>query len=163
MAAGFQGDPAAALLEVLDPAQNHSSATTTSRRRSDLSSVLFIATSNQLGTVHPALLDRMEIVQLAGYTEEEKVHIARRYLLPRQASEHGLTPEIMVVTDGALRTIIRRVHAQGRRPGPRAAARGRLPGSWRPRPPPARRPPPPPKPVTAVDSTAGPSHLNAMR
>ena len=106
MAAGFQGDPAAALLEVLDPAQNHSFRDHYLETPVDLSRVLFIATSNQLGTVHPALLDRMEIIQLAGYTEEEKVHIARRYLLPRQMSEHGLAAEIMVVTDGALRTII---------------------------------------------------------
>jgi len=106
MAAGFQGDPAAALLEVLDPAQNHSFRDHYLETPVDLSRVLFIATSNQLGTVHPALLDRMEIIQLAGYTEEEKVHIARRYLLPRQMSEHGLSPEHMVVTDGALRTII---------------------------------------------------------
>ena len=106
MAAGFQGDPAAALLEVLDPAQNHSFRDHYLETPVDLSRVLFIATSNQLGTVHPALLDRMEIIPLAGYTEEEKVHIARRYLLPRQMSEHGLAPETMAVTDGALRTII---------------------------------------------------------
>jgi endopeptidase La len=106
MAAGFQGDPAAALLEVLDPAQNHSFRDHYLETPVDLSKVLFIATSNQLGTIHPALLDRMEIIQLAGYTEEEKVHIARRYLLPRQMSEHGLPPESMVVTDAALHTII---------------------------------------------------------
>jgi len=68
--------------------------------------VLFIATSNQLGTVHPALLDRMEVIPLSGYTEEEKVHIARRYLLPRQVSEHGLPAQAMEVTDGALRLVI---------------------------------------------------------
>src|SRR6186713_1408385 len=105
-AGGFSGDPAAALLEVLDPAQNNSFRDHYLEINMDLSRVLFIATSNQLGTVHPALLDRMEIIQLSGYSEEEKVHIARRYLLPRQMSEHGLTPEMMVVTDGALRTII---------------------------------------------------------
>jgi endopeptidase La len=106
MAAGIQGDPAAALLEVLDPAQNHSFRDHYLEAPVDLSRVLFIATSNQLGTVHPALLDRMEIIELHGYTEEEKVHIARRYLLPRQMSEHGLAPELMAVTDGALRTIV---------------------------------------------------------
>jgi ATP-dependent Lon protease len=106
MSAGFQGDPAAALLEVLDPAQNHSFRDHYLETPVDLSKVLFIATSNQLGTVHPALLDRMEIIQLAGYTEEEKVHIARRYLLPRQMGDHGLPPESMAVTDAALRTVI---------------------------------------------------------
>jgi endopeptidase La len=106
MSAGIQGDPAAALLEVLDPAQNHTFRDHYLEAPVDLSRVLFIATSNQLGTVHPALLDRMEIIQLAGYTEEEKVHIARRYLLPRQMAEHGLAAEAMNVTDAALRTII---------------------------------------------------------
>jgi len=106
MAAGIQGDPAAALLEVLDPAQNHSFRDHYLEAPVDLSRVLFIATSNQLGTVHPALLDRMEIIQLAGYTEEEKVHIARRYLLPRQMADHGLAADAMAVTDAALHTII---------------------------------------------------------
>jgi endopeptidase La len=106
IAAGYQGDPAAALLEVLDPAQNHSFRDHYLEVPVDLSRVLFIATSNQLGTVHPALLDRMEIIQLAGYSEEEKVHIARRYLLPRQITEHGLTSETMEVSDAALRVVI---------------------------------------------------------
>jgi ATP-dependent Lon protease len=72
----------------------------------DLSRVLFIATSNQLGTIHPALLDRMEIISLAGYTEEEKVHIARRYLIPRQIDEHGLDPDRVIVEDDAVRRMI---------------------------------------------------------
>ncbi|MDE3156233.1 MAG: endopeptidase La, partial [Acidobacteriota bacterium] len=72
----------------------------------DLSRVLFIATANQLGPVQPALLDRMEIIELAGYTEEEKVHIARRYLIPRQLTENGLQPEALELTDEALRTIV---------------------------------------------------------
>jgi ATP-dependent Lon protease len=72
----------------------------------DLSRVLFIATANQIGTVHPALLDRMEMISLAGYTEEEKVHIARRFLIPRQLSEHGLPPDAIEFKDGALRLII---------------------------------------------------------
>jgi ATP-dependent Lon protease len=103
---GYQGDPAAALLEVLDPAQNHSFRDHYLETPVDLSHVLFIATSNQLGTVHPALLDRMEIIHLSGYTEEEKVHISRRYLLPRQILEHGLPADAMEITDAALRTVI---------------------------------------------------------
>src|SRR6185369_12285309 len=89
---GVQGDPAAALLEVLDPAQNHSFRDHYLEINIDLSRVLFIATSNQLGTIHPALLDRMEIITLSGYSEDEKVHIAARYLVPRQLDENGLTP-----------------------------------------------------------------------
>jgi ATP-dependent Lon protease len=106
VAAGFQGDPAAALLEVLDPAQNHSFRDHYLEVPVDLSKVLFIATANQLGTVHPALLDRMEMIQLAGYSEEEKLHIARKYLLPRQMSEHGLTPGTMEITDAGLQLVI---------------------------------------------------------
>jgi ATP-dependent Lon protease len=103
---GFQGDPAAALLEVLDPAQNHGFRDHYLEVPFDLSRVLFIATANQLGPVHPALLDRMEIISLSGYTEEEKVHIARRFLLPRQTSEHGLSEGTLTITEAALRRII---------------------------------------------------------
>src|SRR5215203_1010069 len=103
---GYQGDPAAALLEVLDPAQNHSFRDHYLEINVDLSRVLFIATSNQLGTIHPALLDRMEIIQLSGYSEEEKLHIARKYLLPRQIGEHGLPAGAMEITDAALRVVI---------------------------------------------------------
>ncbi|HLG59704.1 MAG TPA: endopeptidase La [Vicinamibacterales bacterium] len=106
IAAGFQGDPAAALLEVLDPAQNHSFRDHYLEIPVDLSRVLFITTANQLGTVHPALLDRMEIIPLSGYTEEEKLHIARKYLLPRQISEHGLPLDSMEITDAGLRVVI---------------------------------------------------------
>jgi ATP-dependent Lon protease len=103
---GFQGDPAAALLEVLDPAQNHAFRDHYLEINVDLSRVLFIATANQLGTIHPALLDRMEIISLAGYTEDEKVHIARRYLIPRQLDENGLTADAVTIEDEAIgRTI----------------------------------------------------------
>ena len=106
LAAGFQGDPAAALLEVLDPAQNHSFRDHYLEVPLDLSRVLFIATANQLGTLHPALLDRMEIVSLSGYTEDEKRHIARRFLIPRQLEEHGLPDGALEITDAALGVII---------------------------------------------------------
>jgi ATP-dependent Lon protease len=106
ISAGFQGDPAAALLEVLDPAQNHSFRDHYLEINVDLSRVLFIATANQLGTIHPALHDRMEIISLAGYSEEEKLHIARRYLIPRQLEEHGLTPEQVAIDNDAVRRII---------------------------------------------------------
>jgi ATP-dependent Lon protease len=105
--AGYQGDPAAALLEVLDPAQNNTFRDHYLEVQIDLSRVLFIATANQIGPVHPALRDRMEIVYLSGYTEDEKVGIARRYLIPRQVAEHGLTADSMTVADDALRAIIR--------------------------------------------------------
>jgi ATP-dependent Lon protease len=105
ISAGYQGDPAAALLEVLDPAQNHSFRDHYLEIPVDLSRVLFIATSNQLGTIHPALLDRMEVISLTGYSEEEKLHIARKYLLPRQMTDHGLPPASLEITDAALRQV----------------------------------------------------------
>ncbi|HVC21791.1 MAG TPA: endopeptidase La [Vicinamibacterales bacterium] len=106
LSVGFQGDPAAALLEVLDPAQNHAFRDHYLEIPFDLSRVLFIATANQLGPVQPALLDRMEIIELPGYTGEEKLHIARRYLLPRQLTENGLPPGALELRDDALRLVV---------------------------------------------------------
>jgi endopeptidase La len=102
----FSGDPAAAMLEVLDPAQNNTFRDHYLELTMDLSHVLFIATANQLATVHPALLDRMEMIGLVGYTEEEKLHIARQYLVPRQLKEHGLTAEVLALEDAAIRRIV---------------------------------------------------------
>ncbi|HVH58208.1 MAG TPA: endopeptidase La [Vicinamibacterales bacterium] len=106
MSVGIQGDPAAAMLEVLDPAQNHTFRDHYLEIPIDLSKVLFIATANQLGTIHPALLDRMEIIPLAGYTEDEKLHIAKMYLIPRQRDEHGLKEEQIAIGDEAVRRVI---------------------------------------------------------
>ncbi len=103
---GYQGDPASALLEVLDPAQNHAFRDHYLEINVDLSHVLFIATGNQLATIQPALLDRMEVISLAGYSEDEKLHIARRYLIPRQLEENGLKATVVVFDDQAVRRII---------------------------------------------------------
>lgn len=100
------GDPASALLEVLDPAQNHTFRDHYLEVACDLSKVLFIANANQLGTIHPALRDRMEVIPLAGYTDEDKQQIARQYLIPRQLTEHGLPDSSVAIADGALRLII---------------------------------------------------------
>jgi len=102
----FQGDPAAALLEVLDPAQNDSFTDHYLGVPFDLSEVLFVATANFLQSIPGPLLDRLETVNFAGYTEREKLEIAKRYLVPRQLHENGLTQEQLTVTDAALSEII---------------------------------------------------------
>jgi ATP-dependent Lon protease len=99
----FRGDPAAALLEVLDPAQNHTFRDHYLEVDLDLSDVVFLATANMLEGIPGPLLDRMELVQLDGYTEDEKVQIARDHLLPRQLSKAGLQPDEVTITEDALR------------------------------------------------------------
>ena len=105
---GFQGDPAAALLEILDPAQNHSFHDNYLDLPFDLSKVFFIVTANTLDTIPQPLLDRMEVLRLAGYSDDEKIQIARRYLITRQLSETGLSSDNLEVPDETLRRIIRR-------------------------------------------------------
>ncbi|MFZ1940486.1 MAG: endopeptidase La [Terracidiphilus sp.] len=103
----FRGDPASALLETLDPEQNNTFRDNYLDVPFDLSKVLFICTANMLDTVPPPLIDRMEIIPLQGYSEEEKVHIANRYLIPRQIKENGITAEQIEFPEEAVRYIIR--------------------------------------------------------
>ncbi len=104
----FRGDPASALLEILDPAQNHTFHDNYLNMPFDLSQVLFIATANTLDRIPQPLLDRMELLRLAGYTREEKAEIAKRYLIPRQIKETGLTTEQVTIPDDTLAQVIAR-------------------------------------------------------
>ncbi|HLL71321.1 MAG TPA: endopeptidase La [Pyrinomonadaceae bacterium] len=108
LGADFRGDPASALLEILDPQQNHTFRDHYLDLPFDLSKVFFIATANQLGPIPPPLRDRMEIISLAGYSDQEKLHIALQYLVPRQIGENGLRAEQFSISDDALMLIATR-------------------------------------------------------
>jgi ATP-dependent Lon protease len=107
MGADFRGDPASAMLEVLDPEQNRTFRDHYLDLPFDLSKVLFICTANTVDTIPPALLDRMDVIGLSGYTEDEKLGIAKRYLTPKQIDAHGLTDAQISISDNALRLVIR--------------------------------------------------------
>lgn len=114
--ADFRGDPSSALLEVLDPEQNNSFRDNYLNVTFDLSNVIFMTTANVLDTVQSALRDRMEVIRLAGYTEEEKLEIARRHLLPKQMEENGITPRDLNISRKALAALIQRyTHEAGLR------------------------------------------------
>lgn len=106
MAADFRGDPASALLEVLDPEQNHTFSDHYLEVDFDLSDVMFVATANTMN-IPPALLDRMEVIRIAGYTEDEKINIATRYLIPKQIKNNGLKEQEILIAEEAVQDIIR--------------------------------------------------------
>jgi len=107
MSSDFRGDPASALLEVLDPEQNHNFSDHYIEVPFDLSDVLFITTANVVWNIPRPLLDRMELITISGYTEDEKVEIAKRHLLPKQRKDHGLTEENLEVSENVIRSIVR--------------------------------------------------------
>ncbi len=104
----FRGDPSSALLEVLDPEQNSTFHDNYLELEYDLSKVMFIATANSLASIQPALLDRMEIIQISGYSTEEKIEIAKRHLIPIQRKEHGLTAKLVTLREPTLKAIIQK-------------------------------------------------------
>ena len=106
LSADFKGDPSSALLEALDPEQNNTFHDNYLDVDYDLSNVLFITTANGIGTIQPALKDRMEMINVSGYLAEEKLQIAHKYLVPKQLSEHGLRPDELSITDAALQAIV---------------------------------------------------------
>lgn len=108
MTSGIHGDPSAALLEVLDPEQNCNFTDHYLNVPFDLSQVLFIATANSTATIPAALLDRMELIAVPGYTHEEKEHISRFHLIPKQLKENGLNQDVLVITNDAIRSLIRK-------------------------------------------------------
>jgi ATP-dependent Lon protease len=101
-----RGDPGAALLEVLDPAQNNKFTDHFLATPFDLSDIMFIATANSLDTIHPALLDRMEVIEISGYSIEEKLEIAKKYIVPRQIKENGITDKVIQISEKELKRII---------------------------------------------------------
>ena len=112
----FRGDPSAALLEVLDPEQNNAFTDHYLGVPFDLTEVMFITTANLMDPILPALRDRMEIIEIPGYTEEEKLGIAQKYLIPRQLNEHGITEKHIRITEATLRHDHLPLHARSRGP-----------------------------------------------